>query len=338
MIEEPARQILPQTQGLPAINIVNLLDDPRWSASDLDYLAPVFIPKRSGGLRKIMEPKPYLKAAQKCVVNQIISRKYGASQFAHGFVNKRGRRTNAIPHIGNSKMLKIDIQDFFGACRPKMVISALQRLGPPAWLIDLVERLCFLDDGLPQGSPASPILSNISAREMDYRIAGLCARYMRRPRKNMSREYKNPRKEDIVYTRYADDMTFTSNWDGLNQIVHPVGHILSQCGFAIKPSKTKYFAAPARLESCGVVVSKEKINAKRRDRLYWRGRLHRMIVDIKHNAIEPGKFIDKTGDVRPISEKMFRRIRGKISAIADISPQDKESLFSKFKDLKNLCR
>jgi hypothetical protein len=319
MVEEQAARIFEP-------DLVRLLADPKWVASHENYNPPVYIPKRNGGRRKILEPKPYLKAALRTLVNFLVSCRYGPSRFAHGFVNKRGRRTNASPHIGHSRMLKVDIEDFFGSCTPEMVVEALNRLEPPEGVTRLVERMCFLDGGLPQGSPASPMLSNIVARHMDYRLAGLCKNFLR-----------DKREAPIAYTRYADDLTFTSDWTGLKQLVHPVGHILANCGFSVKRSKTKYFVAPARLESCGVVISKEKINARRRDRLYWRGRLHRMVTDIKLNGVPPGQFKRREGGLGRITKRMLRKIRGKIAAIVDISPQDKDALFTKFKELRSLC-
>jgi len=312
-----------------SLDVVNLLNDPIWRASEEDYLPTIYIPKRNGGRRKITEPKPYLKEAQGRVVAILRSFRYGPSIHAHGFVNKRGRRTNATPHVGHSRMLKMDIEDFFGSCSKEMVAEALGRLNPPEWLVHVIERLCFLEDGLPQGAPSSPMLSNIVARHMDYRLSGLCMKYRAKFRGEG---------QEIVYTRYADDLTFSSNWPQLRELVHPVSHILSECGFSVKQRKTKYFAPPARLESCGVVVSGEKINARRRDRLYWRGRLHKMIMDMKHGRVPPGRFRRRNGRVSHIKPKMLRRIGGKIAAIVDISPQDKERLFSKFAELKELCR
>ncbi len=324
MLEKTAKQLLSNNEG----NIAALLDDPAWSASHNDYKPPVYIPKRSGGRRKIMEPKPYLKSAQRQLVHQLSFRGYGASPFAHGFVNDRGRRTNALPHIGHTRMLKVDIENFFGVCTPEMVVEALENLEPPPWLVGLITRLCFLDNGLPQGSPASPMLSNIVSRTMDYRLDGLCKKFRVKDREHS---------ETITYTRYADDLTFTSAWIGLKQLVHPVEHILGDCGFAVKHRKTKYFTAPTRLETCGVVVSENKINAKRRDRLYWRGRRHKMVTDIKHNGVPPGQFIHKDGRLDTINKRMLRKIQGKLAALVDVSRQDKASLFSKFRELRSLC-
>jgi RNA-directed DNA polymerase len=337
MIEEQARQLLLNFRESDEGDIHELLRDRKWVASAEDYHAPKYIPKRNGGRRKIQEPKEYLKILHKHIVRHLTDCGYGPSPFAHGFVNRRGRRTNAIPHIGHTRMLKVDIEDFFGSCAPEMVMAALGRLQPPPWLMLVISRTCFLDDGLPQGAPTSPMLSNITARELDFRIAGLCKTYMRRPREGMRRSYTKPRQEPIAYTRYADDMTFSSNWAGLRQLVHPVAHILSQCGFKIKAKKTKFFENPSRLETCGVVVSDEKINAKRRHRLYWRGRLHKMVADIKYNGVPNRKFKREDGTLGNLSGRMLRRIRGKIAAIVDISPQDKEKLFAKFKELQSLC-
>ena len=329
MIDEQARQLM-DFSGLEGKTILKLLNKPEWEASEDDYCPPVYIPKRNGGRRKIMEPKPYLKAAQQRIVWALGYYRYGPSPYAHGFVNKRGRRTNALPHVGHAHMLKVDIEDFFGSCTPGMVIEALEKLDPAVWFLRLVSRLCFLSRGLPQGAPSSPMLSNIVARELDYRLAGLC--------KKFRAQFRTKKSQEIVYTRYADDLTFSSDWFYFREFVHAVGHVLGECGFTVKQSKTKIFHEPARLESCGVVISKKKINARRRDRLYWRGRLHRMVTDIKLNGVPPGQFKREDGRLSRINKRMIRRVRGKIAAIVDISPQDKDNLFSKLRELITLCR
>jgi len=328
MIEKLAPKILEALQAGSGYPILEMLRPSHVVARASDYKPPVYIPKRSGGKRKIQEPKQYLKDIQRWIVTLIKRSGYGPSPYAHGFVKDRSRRTNAEPHIGHIGMLKMDIEDFFGSCTPGLVDESLRRLEPPDWILLLVSRLCFLDDGLPQGSPASPILSNIVAREMDFRIAGLCKSFMHERRKGA----------EITYTRYADDMTFTSNWAYLKELRHPVKHILADYDFRVKHSKTKFFYKPARLESCGVVISQEKINAKRRDRLYWRGRLHKMVVDIKRNGVPPGRYRRHDGRIDRISNIMLAKIQGKIASITDISRQDRKRLFSKFEELKALCR
>ena len=307
-----------------------------WKATRDDYKPPVLIPKRTGGFREILEPKPYLKTLQKNIVSTLAALKYGPSPFAHGFVNKRNRRTNAVPHIGHDHLVKVDIENFFGSVAPNLVMIALNGLDHPDWLDGVVRRACFLDDGLPQGAPTSPFLSNIAVRCMDYRIGALAQKFRRDPMEG-NRGYKHPRLEAVAYTRYADDMTFSSNWDGLTQILFPLEKILDDYGFAMKHKKTKVFKAPQRFETCGVIVSKTKVNAKRRDRRYWRGRLHKMSCDIRSGRTPPGFFLRKDGTSGRLGPKRLLQIQGSIAAIADVSQQDKEKLFESFKELKELC-
>lgn len=315
---------------------VNELIRSDWIASKEDYKPPVFIPKRTGGFREILEPKPYLKTLQRNIIRTLAAFKYGASPFAHGFVNERNRRTNALPHIGHSILVKVDVENFFGSVTLDLVEEALKGIDHPTWIDEIVKRACFLDNGLPQGAPTSPFLSNIAVRKMDYRIGALAQHFRRDPAKDC-RAYKNPRIHPIAYTRYADDLTFSSNWDGLPQILFPLEKILDEYGFLLKHKKTKIFKAPQRFETCGVVVSKTKINAKRRDRRFWRGRLHKMTCDIRSGRAQPGCFLRKDGTAGRLNPLRLLRIQGSIAAIADISRQDKEKLFESFKELKDLC-
>ena len=62
-----------------------------------------------------------------------------------------------------------------------------------------------------------------------------------------------------------------------------------------------------------------------------------MVTDIRHNNIPPGWFVEKNGSIVHISERMLRKIRGKLAATVDISPQDKDRLFAKFRELRSLC-
>lgn len=328
--EDIEKQLYLNFSGTYEVNMVEKLNDPSWIASEEDYLPPRFLPKRTGGKRVIQEPKSYLKEAQRRVMQILARFGYGPSPFAHGFVNRRSRKTNAIPHVGNSRMLKIDLKDFFGSCKPEMVIAALNTREVPAWVLRVVSRLCFLGGGLPQGAPSSPMLSNITARELDFRLSGLCLQFRRSGGVQQ-------RHEPIAYTRYADDMTFSSRYDKLNQLLYPVKRIVKDCGFSIKPSKTRYFTRPKRLETCGVVVSDKKINAKRHQRRYWRGRLHKMSEDIRQGRVPPGMFLKSNGSLHSLSKKKLRQIMGNISAIVDISPQDREALMTKFGELRRLC-
>jgi RNA-directed DNA polymerase len=166
------------------------------------------VAKRNGGHRPIAAPHPTVKILQQKLLRvlTLVSRPRPA---AHGFTLGRDIRTNSSPHVAKTWVLNIDLTDFFTAIHFGRVMGVLTspayRVGRPA--AALLAQLCCYDgvypggsrlaDGsvrgfLPQGSPTSPILSNMICHRLDRELQELA------------------RDHGCFYTRYADDITFST--------------------------------------------------------------------------------------------------------------------------------
>lgn len=159
------------------------------------------VPKASGGSRRIATPRPELKRIQQRVLREILDR-VAAHASCHGFVRGRSVVTNATPHARAAVVVKTDLREFFPSVHYRRVRGFFERLGYSrevgGALAGLTTYRPKCDDGevawpgvLAQGAPTSPALANLVCLRLDARLSGLAA------------------KVGAVYTRYADDMTFS---------------------------------------------------------------------------------------------------------------------------------
>lgn len=211
------------------------------------------IPKKSGGTRKISSPCGTLMAIQECL-NEIFKVMYQPSDAVMGFTSGRSIITNASKHVNMNYVFNLDLKDFFSNIRQARVWKILQL--PPFsfnWsTANMIAGLCcnINENGesvLPQGAPTSPILTNLICRDLDRRLSGLAKRF------------------GATYTRYADDITFSS----INNIYQEGGlfrkeliRIISEQGFQINEKKTRLQSKGDRQEVTGLIVNK-KVNISR---------------------------------------------------------------------------
>lgn len=101
-----------------------------------------------------------------------------------------------------------------------------------------LSSICCYENKLPQGGATSPYLSNIIAKRLDYRLSGLA------------------RKFGLIYTRYADDITFSGlQKDVTLRLANIVEKILFQEGFRLNKSKTKLLYKNSRKIVTGISIS-----------------------------------------------------------------------------------
>jgi RNA-directed DNA polymerase len=154
------------------------------------------IPKRARGeMRELKAPDQGLLRIQRLLLLCLIEAFPVADKAAHGFVNGRSVLTNALPHVGRRFVLNLDLKDFFPHTHIGRVAAILQQ--KPFSLTRsaayLIGNLCCDLGSLPQGAPTSPLLTNAVCQPLDRKLRQLAAAYR------------------CSYTRYADDLTFSSN-------------------------------------------------------------------------------------------------------------------------------
>lgn len=181
---------------------------------------------------------------------------------SHGFVRHRSIITNAMMHLGQKNVLNIDLENFFdsfnfGRVRGFFIKNENFKLDPA--IATVIAQIACYDNKLPQGSPCSPVITNLITHVLDIRLASLA------------------KKHSCTYTRYADDITFsTRKAEFPAQIMRQEENTyfsskklrseIKRAGFSINDSKTRIQYKDSRQEVTGLVVNK-KPNVKNE---YWR--------------------------------------------------------------------
>ena len=276
-----------EEQGLPALQTAADVADAigittqelAWltyhrSAARQDHYTRFTIPKRSGGTRVISAPKRKLRTAQTWVLNRLLV-SLPVHEAAMAFRPGRSIVTNALPHVGQQIVVRMDLKDFFPSIRFRRVKGLFQHLGYNEGVASILALLCTEAprvaatlDGvkryvalgerqLPQGACTSPAITNLLCRRLDARLTGLA------------------KAAGATYTRYADDLVFShpdaARWTG--HLMTTVQNILTEEGYVLNEEKTKVMRPQHRQVVTGVVVNEEP-HLSRRDLRKFRAFLH----------------------------------------------------------------
>ena len=198
------------------------------------------IPKRSGGLRRIHEPEAKLKALQRRLLRRVLAR-LAAHPAAMGFERGLSIVTNALPHVRRAVVVRMDIEDFFASTKAGCISEYFRAIGWNKEASALLARLTTWENGLPAGAPTSPRLSNLVNYKLDARLLALAT------------------KLGSVYTRYADDMTFSfaeDRRDVIQGLIRCVKTILDEEGYVLhQKKKLRILRRHQRQTVTGVVVN-----------------------------------------------------------------------------------
>ena len=221
------------------------------------------IKKKSGGFRQITAPRTQTFMMMLSAVNEMLRSLYTPSEYAMGFTDGRSVVSNAAIHKGQNYVFNIDLKDFFPSVEQARVWKRLQ-LAPlkfPVPIANLIAGLCAMKDSrtnedgtikhvfvLPQGAPTSPIITNMICDKLDRRLGGLAKRF------------------GLHYTRYADDITFSSMhnvYQVESAFRKELARIIQDQGFTINEKKTRLLKKGTRQEVTGIIVS-DKLNVSKK--------------------------------------------------------------------------
>ena len=212
------------------------------------------IPKRSGGLRQINAPNDELMTALRELKN-IFERLMFASYHTSAFAYVKGRSTiDALKrHQANKSrwFLKLDFHDFFGSTTMGFLRQQLSMVFPFNVLyerygedLDKALSLCFLNGGLPQGTPISPMLTNLMMIPIDHALA------------KYAREYS----PHLVYTRYADDILLSSDIKfEFKTVCKEIKELLGKfkAPFSLNDKKTRFGSSAGSNWNLGLMLNKD---------------------------------------------------------------------------------
>ena len=264
------------------------------------------VPKAAGGERKILAPNPKLKEVQRRLarllylcVNDLEERFPKRKKVSHGFQKGRTIMTNAAIHRNRRYVLNLDLSNFFesihfGRVRGFFLQDAAFLL--PSEVAQTIAHIASHNGALPQGSPCSPVVSNLIGHILDLRMLKLAKR------------------AKCTYSRYADDITFSTNarefpstiasknettpniWSLSPELVSRI----EGAGFKHNPVKTRMQIRGSRQAATGLVIN-EIVNVPREYQSTTRAMCHRLFLTCRFSL--PGK-VKPTENLAPLEGRL----------------------------------
>lgn len=264
------------------------------------------IPKKSGGIRQIDAPSADLKLAQTRLADLLqdcedeIRETRGfhdegphPDKLSHGFRRNRSIGTNASRHRNRRYVFNLDLKDFFPACnfgRVRGIFVKNKHYSLDPQTAQVIAQIACHSGVLAQGAPSSPCISNIIAHVLDIHLAKLAANHR------------------CVYSRYADDLSFSTNLKSFPQAIAErdmedqhswrVGpeleRLIIKNGFTVNHDKTRMQYRDSRQEVTGLVVNK-RVNVPREYRHQVRAMVHRLWKTGTYER--PDLTLDESGNV-----------------------------------------
>lgn len=227
-----------------------------------DPYRSIAIPKATGGTRPISAPEPVLMDVQRWILDHMLK---GVASHPASFAYRTGVSIVqcAAQHLGSRWLVKMDLHDFFGTVTEASVYRVFRRLGygklvsfelaristraeearHASWLAATSVITAYAVAGvgvLPQGAPTSGSIANAAAKRLDKFLQSFALRH------------------SLTYTRYSDDLVFSSRSDfdrpQAEAVTQEVSGLIRRAGFVVHRSKTRIVPPGARKVVLGLLV------------------------------------------------------------------------------------
>lgn len=223
--------------GFPVFDKVSRLNE-ALQLSEIDADAYHCFALYSGEkIRMITAPSLPLKERQRWILKHILE-KVSVGSCVHGFVKGRSIKTNAECHVGKKEILCLDIKDFFPSIHIEQVKEVFTNIGYSDEITQKLAELCTHMGVLPQGAPTSPYIANVVFGKIDDSLMRFADQY------------------GLVYTRYADDLTFSGDGE-IEQYLEPIADMVQKGGFRIQQDKTHVMKDKYRKMVTGLLVNQK---------------------------------------------------------------------------------
>lgn len=269
-----------------------------------DFYKEYQIPKRNGKKRIIHEPLPNLKEIQSWILDNILHSPgvlESVSPVAMAFMPQRSIVDNARSHVGKRTVICMDLKDFFTSVQWIQVYAVFSEMGYGKDVAGTLAHLCTLNEVLPQGAPTSPMMSNLVMRRKDKLISAFC------------------QSKGITYTRYADDLTFSSNHPfEYGMLMGYVKTVMDNDKFIVNKEKTKVFHRNQSQNVTGIVVN-ERLQVGKK----YRKKIRQEMYYLQHLGLET-HFPHTHYPYSP--QSYLNHLLGKVNHVLHVNGEDKEML------------
>ena len=266
------------------------------------------IPKASGGERPIDAPNPQLKQNLTELRLQLSSMGILAHTAAYAYVPGRCAKDAVERHqrTEHKYYLKLDLHNFFGSCSENFIKHQLNQIyyfaQLPSLIIDKILHMAMLNGSLPQGSPLSPWLTNQIMLPFDFELTNWCKQH------------------NITYTRYADDMLFSANFDPKTLVEAKVTKLLRDTPLTLNTDKTHLTTINGRNWNLGIMTNKE----------------NHMTIGYKKKEIARAMLVEFCKNKDTWNAQQAQELLGNFAYFTSIEPEYFQNLLTKYSNKFNV--